>query len=133
MKQQLVTQYGYKREIELPFADTVTKVRKELSKEGFGVLTEIDVQATLKKKLDVVSDNYIILGACNPPFAYEALKTEKEIGLFLPCNVIVYVDEGKTFVSAILPTIAMGTIGNSTLSGIANTVEDKLKKVVDSI
>lgn len=133
MKQQLVTQYGYKREIELPFADTVTKVRKELSKEGFGVLTEIDVQATLKKKLDVVYDNYIILGACNPPFAYEALKTEKEIGLFLPCNVIVYVDEGKTFVSAILPTIAMGTIGNSTLSGIANTVENKLKKVVDSI
>ena len=133
MKQQLVTQYGYKREIELPFADTVTKVKEELSKEGFGILTEIDVQATLKKKLNVDYDNYIILGACNPPFAYEALKAEKEIGLFLPCNVIVYMDEGRTFVSAVLPTIAMGTIGNSTLSGIANTVEEKLKKVVDSI
>ena len=115
MKQQLLTQYGYKREIELPFADTVTKVKEELSKEGFGVLTEIDIQATLKKKLDVDYDNYIILGACNPPFAYEALKAEKEIGLFLPCNVIVYVDEGRTFVSAILPTMEMGTVPISTM------------------
>jgi uncharacterized protein (DUF302 family) len=133
MKQQSVTQYGYKREIKLPFADAVTKVKEELAKEGFGVLTEIDVQATLKKKIDVDYDNYIILGACNPPFAYEALKAEKEIGLFLPCNVIVYADGGKTFVSAILPTIAMGAIENPILSSIATSVEEKLKKVIDGI
>ena len=78
-------------------------------------------------------DNYIILGACNPPFAYQALKAEKEVGLLLPCNVIVYEELQKTFVSAILPSVAMGAIGNLSLSNIAKEVELKLKKSVDSI
>jgi uncharacterized protein (DUF302 family) len=126
-------QYGYKRKVPLSFVDTVSKIKAELSKEGFGVLTEIDVKATLKKKLDVDYENYLILGACNPPFALQALKSEKEIGLFLPCNVIVYEDSGETFVSAVLPTVAMSMIENPALSVIAVEVEEKLKKVIDSL
>ncbi len=126
-------EYGYKRRVPLSFADAVSKTKAELSKEGFGVLTEIDVKATLKKKLDVEYENYLILGACNPPFAFQALKSEKEIGLFLPCNVIVYEEGGETFVSAVLPTVAMSMVENQALSSIAVEVETKLKKVVDSL
>lgn len=126
-------QYGYKRKVLLSFPDAVTKVREELSKEGFGVLTEIDVRATLKKKLNVEYENYLILGACNPPFALSALKSEKEIGLYLPCNVIVYEEGGATVVSAVLPTVAMSAVENPALSVVAVEVEAKLKKVVDSM
>lgn len=125
--------YGYKREVPFSFADAVSRTKEELAKEGFGVLTEIDVKATLKKKLDVEHENYLILGACNPPFALKALKSEKEIGLFLPCNVIVYEEGRKTYVSAVLPTVAMSMVENPTLSAIAVEVEAKLKKVVDSL
>lgn len=124
--------YGYKRNVRLPFEEAVEKVKSELSKEGFGILTEIDVKATLKKKLDVEYDNYLILGACNPPFALEALKAEKDIGLLLPCNVIVYEDEGEVFVSAILPTVAMAMVESPSLAAVAAEVEKKLKHVVDS-
>lgn len=123
--------YGYKKQIKTSFAEAVKRTREELAKEGFGVLTEIDVRATLKKKLNADYDNYIILGACNPPFAHKALQAEKDIGLLLPCNVIVYEDAGKVFVSAILPTVAMGMIDNQSLAEIAETVEEKLKKAVD--
>lgn len=129
----MIMEYGYKRKVTLAFADTVSKTKAELSKEGFGVLTEIDVKATLKKKLDVEYENYLILGACNPPFALRALKSEKEIGLFLPCNVIVYEEGGEIFVSAVLPTVAMSMVENPALSVIAVEVEAKLKKVVDSL
>jgi uncharacterized protein (DUF302 family) len=129
----MIMEYGYKRRVPLSFADAMSKTKAELSKEGFGVLTEIDVKATLKKKLDVEYENYLILGACNPPFAFQALESEKEIGLFLPCNVIVYEEEGKTFVSAVLPTVAMSMVENPALSVIAVEVEAKLKKVVDSL
>ncbi len=125
--------YGYQRKVVLSFADAVSKTKEELLKEGFGVLTEIDVKATLRKKLDVEYENYVILGACNPPFAFQALKSEKEIGLFLPCNVIVYAEDGETFVSAILPTVAMSMVENPALAVIAAKVEAKLKKVVDSL
>jgi len=125
--------YGYKRKVPLPFGEAVENVRSELSKEGFGVLTEIDVKATLKKKLGIEHDNYLILGACNPPFALKALQAEKDIGLLMPCNVIVYEDGGKVFVSAILPTVAMGMVGNPSLADIAKTAEGKLKNVVDTI
>lgn len=123
--------YGYKKQLPIPFAEALLRTRVELAKEGFGILTEIDVKATLKKKLDVDYENYVILGACNPPFAYQALKVEKEIGLLLPCNVVVYEENGKSSVSAILPTVAMETVGNSSLISIAKQVEEKLKKVVD--
>ena len=125
--------YGYKKQIALSFEAAVEKVKTELAKEGFGILTEIDVQATLRKKLDVDYNRYVILGACNPPFAYQALQADKEIGLLLPCNVIVYEDGGKTLVSTILPTVAMGMVQNPSLADIAKQVEEKMKKVVDAI
>lgn len=125
--------YGYKKKINLPYAQAIEKTKEELKKEGFGVLTEIDVKATLKKKLDVDYDNYVILGACNPPFAYQALKAERDIGLLLPCNVIVYEDAGATYVSAIVPTVAMSMVQNEELGSIAVEVEQKLEKVVNAI
>ena len=125
--------YGFRKKVELSFDEAVLKVRTELLKEGFGVLTEIDVKATLKKKLDVNYEEYIILGACNPPFAYESLKTEKEIGLLLPCNVIIYVDKGETYVSAINPLEAMSIVENEKLKKIAEEVGEKLKRVIEEI
>ena len=125
--------YGYKKQTSLTFVDAVEKTKSELAKEDFGILTEIDVKATLKKKLNVDFDNYVILGACNPPFAYQALQNEKDIGLLLPCNVIVYEDSNSVFVSAILPTIAMGMVVSPHLSDIAKEVEEKLKIVIDRV
>jgi len=129
----MASTYGYKRQVGLPYAEALQRTRQELQKEGFGIMTEIDVKETLKKKLNVNWDNYIILGACNPPFASKALQAEKDIGLLLPCNVIVYEDKGKTCVAAILPTVAMSMIDSPKLADIAVQVEAKLKKVVDSI
>ena len=125
--------YGYKKEFDAPYERIFDKTVDELKKEGFGVLTEIDVKATLKKKLDVDFDKYVILGACNPPFAYQSLQAEKDIGLLLPCNVIVYEQNDKTYVSAILPTVAMNMVQNEGLRDIAEQVENRLKKVIDSI
>lgn len=124
--------YNYKKSTTLDYSNTVVKVKEELKKEGFGVLTEIDVRQTLKTKLNIDFEEYIILGACNPPLAYQALTAEQDIGVLLPCNVIVYVKGGKTFVSAVLPTIQLGKVGNPKLIPIAEQVESKLKKVVDS-
>ncbi|RMF90758.1 MAG: DUF302 domain-containing protein [Methanobacteriota archaeon] len=126
-------EYGYTRAVPLGFDEAVARTRESLAGEGFGVLTEIDVKKTLKAKLDVDYDDYVILGACNPPFAYRALQNEKEIGLLLPCNVIVYRDGGKTFVSAILPTAAMSMVDNPGLRDVAVAVEAKLKKAVDAV
>ena len=125
--------YGYKKQVNTTYEKAVEKTKEELQKEGFGVLTEIDVKETLKKKLDVEYDNYIILGACNPSFAYRALQAEKDIGLLLPCNVIVYEQDASTYISAILPTVAMSMVENEILRDIAEQVEEKLKKVIDSI
>ena len=125
--------YGYKKQLKIPYDEAIQKTRDELQKEGFGVLTEIDVKATLKKKLDVDFSRYIILGACNPPFAYQALQSEKDIGLLLPCNIIIYEDNGETVISSILPTVAMNMVGNENLHDVAMKVEEKLKKVVDNI
>ena len=124
--------YTYKKSVPLGYADAVAKVRDELKKEGFGVLTEIDVKQTLKTKINVDFEEYIILGACNPPLAYQALSAERDIGVLLPCNVIVYVQGGKTYVSAVLPTVQLGKVGNPELIPIAEQVENKLKKVVDA-
>ena len=125
--------YGYKKQVNGSFEETVVRTKEELQKEGFGVLTEIDVKATLKKKLDIDFEKYVILGACNPPFAYQALQTEKDIGLLLPCNVIVYEADEKIYVSAIVPTVAMSMVENPGLENIAVEVENKLKKVINSI
>jgi len=125
--------YGYKKRVSLSFAEAEKKVREELSKEGFGIITEINAKETFRKKLDADFENYVILGACQPAFAYKVLQIDKEVGLLLPCNVVVYEDSGKTYVSAILPTVAMGMVENSDLAPIAKEIEEKLKKAVDSI
>ena len=117
-----------------PFEKVLEQVRTALSEEGFGVLTEIDVKATLKKKLDVDFRNYRILGACNPPFAYQALQTEDKIGTMLPCNVIVQEhDGGKVEVSAIDPVASMQAIENPGLADVAQEVRGRLKHVVESL
>jgi uncharacterized protein (DUF302 family) len=126
-------EYGYKRKTTLSFEEAVDKTKEELAEEGFGVITEIDVKATLKKKLNVDYNNYLIIGACNPSLAFKALQAEKEIGLFLPCNVIVYEEGGAVFVSAILPTVTMKAVENPSLEDMGKMAEEKLKKVIDAI
>ncbi len=125
--------YGLTINTILNFDEAVNKVKSELAKEGFGVLTEIDVKATLKKKLNVDYENYLILGACNPSFAYQALQSEKKIGLLLPCNLIVYSKGKRTFVSAINPLESMSIVENEQLKEIATTVKEKLEKVLDGV
>lgn len=125
--------YGYSKKVPLIFDEAVIKTKEALAVEGFGVLTEIDVKATMKKKLGVTYDNYLILGACNPASAHKALQAEKEVGLLLPCNVIVYEDGGAVFVSAILPTAAMSMVENQNLAALAEEVEPKLKRVVEAL
>ena len=125
--------YGHKRQVSLGYEDAVKRVREELQKEGFGVLTEINVKETLKKKLNVDFDNYVILGACNPPFAYKALQDERDIGLLMPCNVIVYEHGGKTYIAATRPTVTMGSVKNDKLAPLATQIETKLKKAIDSV
>lgn len=125
--------YGYKKRVSMGYEDALTRTKEELQKQGFGVLTEIDVKATLKKKLSVDFDNYTIIGACNPPLAYYALQVERDIGLLLPCNVIVYDMKGETYVSAIVPSVAMSMVENEELSSVAIEAEQKLERVIDAI
>jgi uncharacterized protein (DUF302 family) len=126
-------QYGFTKELLIPYDAAVAQVREALKNEGFGVLTEIDVKEKMKEKLGIDMNRYIILGACNPPNAYKAILAEENIGLMLPCNVIVYESGPKTVLSIIKPTVAMKTIDNAELSNIAETVEAKLKKVFEAI
>lgn len=127
-------QYSFNKILDIPFDDAVNKVVDELKKEGFGVLTDIDVQMTLKKKLDVDFRKYRILGACNPNFAYKALQAERRIGTMLPCNVIVQeTEQGEIEVSAIDPIASMQAIENPGLRDIADQVQAKLKKVVERL
>ena len=125
--------YGFTKELAIPFADAVKAVTEALKKEGFGILTTIDVREKFKEKLGVDFPNYIILGACNPPNAHNAILAEEYIGLMLPCNVIVFEKAGKTVVGIIKPTVAMGMIDNKDLKPLALTVEAKLKNVIDSL
>jgi uncharacterized protein (DUF302 family) len=128
------TSYGFSKTVNLAFNDAIEKVTEELQKEGFGILTEIDVKETLKKKLDVDFKNYKILGACNPPFAHKALQSEEQIGLMLPCNVIVYEnDEGKSVVAAVDPIASMQAVANDKLGEIAGEVQNRLKKVIENM
>jgi uncharacterized protein (DUF302 family) len=125
--------YGITKTIGLPYEQAIEKVTEELKKEGFGVLTTIDVKETLKKKLDVDFRKYIILGACNPPFAYEALQAEELIGLLLPCNFIIFEKEGKTVVSAFNPQIITAISDNPKLNELSVKLSEKINKVLKSI
>jgi uncharacterized protein (DUF302 family) len=126
--------YYLSKTLETPFEAAIEKVTEALKKEGFGVLTEIDMQATMKKKLDVDIQKYRILGACNPPLAYQAIQAEDKIGLMLPCNVIVQeVAGGGTEVAAIDPVASMQAVNNPKLGEVGVQVRDKLKRVIDSL
>ena len=123
--------YYFNKSLEIPFDEAVSKVTEQLKKEGFGILTEIDVKKTLKKKLDVDFQQYKILGACNPHFAYQALQKEDKIGTMLPCNVIVQeAEDGKIEVAAIDPMASMQAIQNPDLQSVAEQVQAKLRSVI---
>ncbi|WP_224485237.1 DUF302 domain-containing protein [Robertkochia aurantiaca] len=127
---------SYYHSLELKDKDfnaVVEATKEALSKEGFGVLTEIDIKATMKKKLDADMNDYMILGACNPEFAYKALQAEDKIGTMLPCNVIVQAGKDSVEVSVVDPLASMQAVRNEDLSEIASTVNDKLKKVLDHL
>ena len=126
--------YGIQKTVIGNFAAIIEKTKAELAKEGFGILTQIDVRETLKKKLDVDYQNYLILGACHPQSAYQVLQKEQEIGLLLPCNVIVYEKtDGTVVVSAIKPTSAMQMVENNEIKSIAEEIERKLERVIAGI
>lgn len=126
--------YYFSKAVHDDFNTAITKVTEELKKEGFGILTEIDVRETLKKKLDVDFRKYKILGACNPPFAYEALQTENNVGTMLPCNIIVQeLKDGTVEVSSVDPLASMAAIHNEKLKRIAKKVREKLKKIISGL
>jgi uncharacterized protein (DUF302 family) len=131
---QTTNDYGIRKHLNLPYEQAIEKVTAALKEEGFGVLTEIDVKATLKKKLDVDFRRYVILGACNPVLANQALNEELEIGLLLPCNVIVYDDEqGGSVVSIIDPISMLGIVENPNLDAIADEARARLQRVGDTL
>jgi uncharacterized protein (DUF302 family) len=127
--------YGLKKLVSLPMEEADQLLREELKKEGFGILTEIDVKATLKEKLDVEFRPYKILGACNPPLAHQALSSETDIGLLLPCNVIVYQgeDEGTSVVAVLDPKIQLGVTGRDDIHHLAEDVRARMEKVLAAL
>ncbi len=126
--------YYFSKILNVSFDEAISKVMNELKKEGFGILTEIDVKEALKKKLNVDFRKYKILGACNPPFAYQALQAEDKIGTMLPCNVIVQEHtEGNVEIAAVDPVASMQAIENPKLKNIAEQVQAKLKRVIDNL
>jgi uncharacterized protein (DUF302 family) len=125
--------YGFSKELDLPFEKVRERVIEELKKAGFGLLTEIDLQDKFKEKLGIDFRKYIILGVCNPPNAHKAILAEENIGLMLPCNVIVYEQGDRTVLSVIKPTVAMKMIDNTELDAIAEFIEVKLKRAFDAV
>lgn len=126
-------QYGMSKTVGLTYEQAVEKVTQELKKEGFGVLTTIDVRETLKTKLNVDFPRYVILGACNPPFAHMALQAEEQIGLLLPCNVIVYEKQGTTVVAAFDPMVMTALIDNPGMLPVAKEVRERLNRVIAAV
>jgi uncharacterized protein (DUF302 family) len=128
-----VIPYGYGRILDLPYSRAVERAREALKAEGFGVLCEIDIKEKLKEKLGIDFRNYVILGACNPPLAYQTLQREINIGLLLPCNVVVYEDGGRSVVAAIDAIKMMSVVENPDVEPTAAQVNDKLRRVIDSL
>jgi uncharacterized protein (DUF302 family) len=126
-------QYGFSKTTDYTFSQAIEKVTAELKKEGFGILTTIDVKETLKNKINVDFKNYTILGACNPPIAHKALQTEEELGLLLPCNVVVYEKDNKIVVSIFDPMMMTKVIDNDKMIPIASEVKEKLQRVLEAV
>jgi uncharacterized protein (DUF302 family) len=131
MRMPTATAYTLGATTALAFDEAVERVRSELKSEGFGILCEIDVQATLKEKLGVEGDPYVILGACNPPLAHRALEAEADLGVLLPCNVVVYERNGETHISAVDTERMLSIVGNEGLAPIAAEVRRRLARVVE--
>jgi uncharacterized protein (DUF302 family) len=129
----LATGYSLTTNTQLAFSEAVEQVRAELKEEGFGVLCEIDVQATLKEKLDVDGDPYVILGACNPTLAHQTLTMEPDLGVLLPCNVVVYSKEGQTHISAVDAERMLSIVENTALAPIAADVKRRLSAVIERV
>jgi len=125
--------YGFAVRLNIPYEEAVRRVTAALKDEGFGILTEIDVQATLKQKLDADFRRYVILGACNPPLAHRALLADLDVGLLLPCNVIVYEEDGGSVISVIDPLAMLGVLENPSLKPVADAAQEKLRRVVHSL
>lgn len=128
---QVGSSYTLSTTTDRTFSEAVARVREELAAEGFGVLCELDVQGTLKQKLGVEREPYLILGACNPPLAHRALEAEPELGVLLPCNVVVYQQQGKTHIAAIDAEQMLSIVGNDELAETASEVRRRLSAVVD--
>ena len=126
-------QYGFSKTTDYNFEQAIDKVTEELKKEGFGVLTSIDMKETLKKKINVDFKKYTILGACNPALAHQALLAEEELGLLLPCNVIVYEKNDKTVVSIFDPNVMAYLIDNPEMKFVAEEVKNKLQKILEAV
>jgi uncharacterized protein (DUF302 family) len=125
--------YGMTIRTPVPFAEAVTRVREALKAQGFGVLTEIDVQATLRDKLGQDIEDYLILGACNPPLAQQALDTDRRIGLLLPCNVVVRTADGQTVIEALNPQIMAEVTGQPSLKPVADEATSRIRAALDSL
>ena len=125
-----MSKYAFGKKVNMGFDQAVAAVTQALAKEGFGVLTEIDVQATLRDKLGEELDPYLILGACNPPYAHRALQLEPELGTLLPCNVVVYVEGGETHVSGVDPVAMLGIVDNAELDPVAVEIRARMERAV---
>ena len=126
-------EYGYGRSVDLPFDLAIGRITETLKEEGFGVLARIDIHEKLKEKLGVDFHKYVILGACNPPVAFQALQLEPNLGLLLPCNVVVYENDGRTIVAAIDAKKMLSIVGNPALEAAAGQINEKLKRAVDRV
>ena len=129
------SKYGIGTTVALDYGHAVDRVKEALAAEGFGILSEIDVAAVMKKKLDVDFPSYVILGACNPPLAHRALTAERDIGLLLPCNVIVYADDtpGRSVVAAMDPVVALEVTGNASIRPLAEDVKRRLTRALEAV
>lgn len=125
--------YGFGTTLDLPFEEAVARTKAALKAEGFGVLTEIDIQATMREKLGAAYEAYLILGACNPQLAHRALQAEHELGLLLPCNVIVHAVNGETAVAIVDPAAMLGVVDNPTLQAVAAKAKTRLERVVAAL
>ena len=125
--------YGITIRTRIPFAEAVARVREALKTQGFGVLTEIDVQATLRDKLGQNMEDYLILGACNPPLAHRALDTDRRIGLLLPCNVVVRTADGQTIIEALNPQVMVEVAGQPSLKPVADEATSRIRAALDSV
>lgn len=133
MTPQTTHDYGFGTALDLPFDEAVARTKAALKDEGFGVLSQIDVQATMKEKLGIDFEHYVILGACNPQLAHRALQVEHELGLLLPCNVIVHEHDGKSAVAIVDPAAMLGVVENPALQAVADEAKGRLERVVAAL